>query len=410
MTAAVVLRAVLGRWWQLVGFLPFVVYVVVLGGPAVANGIAVWLMGIAGWFAGVFARDLGNWPNRTLVPGYSKTLFHMVLVSLLLIPLACASLWMALGNPPPPFGPGLLWGTIMALCVIRTAVSPAVLSTNLAGIIGLGFYLIWAAKQHIHPVAFESLTDWRLQFPTLALAALALYYIWRRLKAPLRATTRDFEAEGREPLYSKLFGLMAGPRARVWREVVVTLPLVVLAGLLVLLVHTGITTYHVWIVFVLACLVYSLARVVVRLATIHVPLRLLWLSGAAETRRSLGRKCALAILTLGFAWLPAGLVGTAILALGMHQAAQFDGVLLVALTTLLMIALFVGTGRRIPSTKGSLKLLAVGTFCGGTTIALIHGFELGWADRCVVVLGLAGLAVAVWYAVARALARAEIVQ
>ena len=410
MRSAVVLQAVLGRWWQLVCFLPFVIYVVVLGGPAVANGIAVWLMGIAGWIAGVFAKDLGNWPNRSLVPGYSKTLFQMVLVCLLLIPLACGSLWTALGNPPPPFGPGLLWGTIMTLCVVRTAVSPAVLATNLAGIIGLGFYLIWAAKQAMHPVVFESLTDWRLQFPALALAALALFHIWRRLNAPLRATTRNFEAEGREPLYTKLYGLMAGLRARVWREVVVTLPLVALALLLVLLVRTGITTYHVWIVFVLACLVYSLARVVVRLATIHVPLRLLWLSGAAETRRSLGRECALAILMLGFGWLPAGLVGAAILALGMHQAAQFDGVLLVAFTTLLMIALFVGTGRRIPSTKGSLQLLAVGVFCGGLTITLIHGIELGWADRSAMVLVLAGLAVATWWAVARALARAEIVQ
>ena len=410
MRSAVVLRAVLGRWWQPVCFLPFVIYVVVLGGPAVANGIAVWLMGIAGWFAGVCAKDLGNWPNRTLVPGYSKTLFHMVLVSLLLIPLACASLWMALGNPPPPFGPGLLWGTIMTLSIVRAAVSPAVLATNLTGIIGLGFYLIWAARQQIHPAAFESLTDSRLQFPALALAALALFHIWRRLNAPLRATARDFEAEGREPLYTKLLGLMAGPRARVWREVVVTLPLVVLALLLVLLVRADITTYHTWIVFVLACLVYSLARVVVRLATIHVPLRLLWLSGAAETRRSLGRKCALAILTLGFAWLPAGLVGTAILAFGIHQTAQFDGMFLVALTTLLVIALFVGNVSRIPSTKGSLQLLAVGTFCGGVTTPLIHGIELGWADRSAMVLVLAGLAVATWWAVARALARAEIVQ
>ena len=355
-------------------------------------------------------KDLGNWPNRTLVPGYSKTLFQMVLVCLLLIPLACGSLWTALGNPPPPFGPGLLWGTIMALCVLRTAVSPVVLTTNLAGIIGLGFYLIWAAKQQVHPEVFESLTDLRLQFSTLALAALALLHIRRRLNAPLRATI-PFDAAGREPLYSKLIGLMAGPRAGFWREVVVSFPLVVLALLLVLLVRTGVTTYPMWLPFLIACLVYAGVRVNGRVATIHVPLCSLWLSGAVETRRSLGRMCALGILMCGLGWLPAGLVGAAILELGIHQTSQFDGVFLVALTILLAVALFAGTIRRT-SSKTVFWQLAVGTFCGGVSAPLIYvyGIELGWADRSALVLGLAGLAVAVWYSVARALARAEIVQ
>lgn len=410
MKSALVLRTVLGRWWQLAGLLPFVIYVVVFGGAAAANGTAVWLMGIVGWIAGVFAKDLGNWPNRTLVPGYSKTLFHLVLVSLLLIPLACGLLWTALGNPPPPYGPGLLWGTIMTLCVVRTAVSPGVLSTNLVGIIGLGFYLIWAANQAMHPVVFELLTDWRLQLPALALAALALLHIRRRLNAPLRATT-PIDAAGREPLYSKLFGLMAGPHAGFRREVVVSSPLVVLALVLVLLVRTGISTYPMWVVFMIACLVYGLVRVTVRLSAIHFAFRLLWVTGAAETRRSLGRKSALLILAFGLGWLPAGLAGVAILALGVHQTVQFDGVLLICFTILLTVALSVGTVRHIPSpTRRWWQLLVVGAFCGGVTTPLIHGFELGWADRLALVVILAGLAVATWYGVARALARAEIVQ
>ena len=191
----------------------------------------------------------------------------------------------------------------------------------------------------------------------------------------------------------------------------VSSPLVVLALLLVLLVRAGVTTYPMWVLFLTACLVYAGVRVNGRVATIHVPLRSLWLSGAVETRRSLGRRCALAILTRGLGWLPAGLAGTAILELGMHQTSQFDGVFLVALTILLGVALFAGTMRRVTPTT-TFWPLAVGMFCGGVSAPLIyiHGVELGWADRSALVLGLAGLAVAVWYALARALARAEIVQ
>ncbi|MCY3840972.1 MAG: hypothetical protein OXH09_20385, partial [Gammaproteobacteria bacterium] len=66
MKSALVLRTVLGRWWQLAGFLPFVIYVVALGGPAVANGISVWLMGIVGWIAGVFGEGSPPpyWPKE----------------------------------------------------------------------------------------------------------------------------------------------------------------------------------------------------------------------------------------------------------------------------------------------------------------------------------------------------------
>lgn len=204
---------------------------------------------------------------------------------------------------------------------------------------------------------------------------------------------------------------MAGPRAGFRREVVLCFPLVVLALLLVVLARTGVTTYPMWLPFLIACLVYAGVRVNSRVATIHVPLCSLWLSGAVETRRSLGRKCALAILTRGLGWLPAGLVGATVLELGLLQTSQFDGVFLVALTILLAVALLAGTMRRIPSATGFWQL-AVGTFCGGVSASLIfvHGVQLGWADRSALVLGLAGLAVAVWYAVARALARVEIVQ
>lgn len=406
MKVALALRSV--RWLRLAGLLPLVIYVCVLSGPSVASGIAVWLMGIVGWIAGVLANDLGNWPNRTLVPGYAKTLFHVVLVALLPIPLACGILWTMLGNPPPPFGAGLLWGTIMTLCVVRTGFNQAALTTVLAGIIGLGFYLIWAAKQVMHPEVFESLTDLRLQFPALALAVLALFRVRRRLNAPLPTKTPDLDAT--RPLYSKLIGLIAGPHAGLRREFALSSLLVVLALLLVLLVRTGMTTYPMWVVFTIACLVYGLVRVTVRLSAIHVAFRLLWLSGAAETRRSLGRKCARVILIFGLGWLPAGLVGAAILALGVHQPTQLDGVFLICLTILLAVALSVGTVRRIPPTRSWWQTLAAGAFCGGLMIPLVHGFELGWADRSALAFGVAGLAVATWYAVARALARAEIVQ
>lgn len=410
MRVVFVLRAVLSRLLLLVSFVPFAIFVVLLGSPMADPGIAVWLAGIVGWFAGTLANDLGTWPNRTLVPGYPKTLFRTVLVVLVLIPMACGVLWTVSGNRPPPFGPGLLWGTTMALCAVRFRLAGA-LSMALVGIIGLGLYLIWAGKQAMHPEAFELLTDLRLQLPTLALATLALFYIRWKLNAPLPATAPDNDAVEREPLLLKLIGLMSGPRAGFRREVVVSLPLVVLALLLVFLVRAGITTYPMSFVFVIACFVYAFVRVLGRLANIHVPLRSFWLSGAVETRKSLGRKCALPILLRGLGWFPAGLVGAAILAIGTHQTSQFDGVFLISLTILLTVALVFGTVRRIPSlTRGWWQLIVIGTFCGGLMTPLASGFELGWADRCAVVLGLAGLAVATWFVVARALARAEIVQ
>lgn len=296
----------------------------------------------------------------------------------------------------------------MALCVVRFRFTAAALGMPLVGVIGLGLYLIWAAKQAMHTEMFELLTDWRMQLPTLALATLALFYIRRKLNAPLQATAPDIDVVERELLLAKLIGLIPGPRAGFRQEVVASSSLVVLALLLVLLVRTGITTYLISIIFPIACLLYANGRVLGRLANIHMPLCSFWLSGAVESRKSLGRKCALPILLRGLGWLPAGLVGAAILAFGTHQTAQFDGVFLAALTILLAVALCVGNVRRIPS--GPWQPGAMGMFSAVLTFPLILGFELGWADRSAVVLGLAGLAVATWFVVARALARAEIVQ
>ena len=209
-----------------------------------------------------------------------------------------------------------------------------------------------------------------MQLPTLALATLALFYIRWKLNAPLPATAPDNDDVEREPLLLKLVGLMSGPRAGFRREVVTSSPLVVLALLLVLLVRTGITTYPISIFFPIACLLYANMRVLVRLVNIHVPLCSFWLSGAVETRKILGRKCALPILLRGLGWLPAGLVGAAILAFGTHQTAQFDGVFLITLTILLAVALFVGTVRRIPS--GPWQSGAMGMFSAVLTLPLIR--------------------------------------
>ena len=452
MRVVFMLRSLLGRWLLFVGGVaPLVIWVVVLGGPTVVSGIAVWLMGVVGWMAGVFANDLGKWPNRTLVPGYSKALFHAVLVVLVLVPLGCGILWTMVGNPPPPLGSGLLWGTLMTLCVVRFRGGATVLTTGIVGILGLGLYLMWAAKQELHPAVFESLTDLRLQIPALAFAALALIEIRRTLNAPLSATTPVGGAARREPLQDKLARLrstgavqerfeahfhlqpvcepqrlsrnLTGPRpppvvvvvplsglhAGLRREVVASLPLVVLALLLAFLVRTGVTTDSMSIVFTIACLVYALTRVVVSLSTLHAHFRSYWLSGAVETRRSLGRKCALVILMRGLGWLPAGLVGAAILALGVHRTAPYDRLFVITLTLLLMIAL-IGSVRRIPATTRWWQLLTVIAVGSGLTTPIIHVLELGWAVRSALVVGLAGLAVVTWYAVARALARAEIVQ
>ena len=402
------LRTLRGRCLWLVNLVPMVIGLVALGGLTVTTGIgiAVWLMGMVGWAAGVVANDLRNWPNWILVPGYCETLFRMLIAVLLLVPLACGILWTMVMSPLPPFGPGLLLGALMTLWVVRSGVRPAVLVAG-AGIFGLAFYLMWAARQQMHPAVFESLTDLHVQFPALALAALALFSIRRALTAPLRLKIPDFDAV--RPRYSKLIGLIGGPRARLRREVVASLPLVVLALLLVLLVRTGFTTYSVGVVFPLACLTYANLRVVGRLTTIHFPLRSLWLSGTVETRNSLGRKSARVILVRGLGWLPAGLVGATILAFGVQQTSHLDGVFLIALATLLALALFIGNVKRIPATRESWGLIVVAT-CGGTSATLIHFVELGWAGRSALVLGVAGLAGATWYAVARALARAEIVQ
>ena len=452
MRVVFMLRSLLGQGLLLIGGVaPLVIWVVVLGGNTVASGITVWLMGVVGWMAGVFANDLGKWPNRTLVPGYSKALFHAVLVVLLLVPLGCGILWTMVGNPPPPFGPGLLWGTVITLCVVRFRGGAAVLTTGMVGILGLGLYLMWAANQEMHPVVFESLTDLRLQIPALAFAALALIEIRRKLNAPLSATTPGVNVARREPVLDKLTRLrstgavqerfeanfhlqpvcepqrlsrnLGGPRpppvvvvvllpglhAGLRREVVASLPLVVLALLLALLVRTGVTTDSMSIVFTLACVVYATTRVVVPLSTIHVPLCSYWLSGAVDTRRSLGRQCALAILIRGLGWLPAGIVGAAILALGVYRTAPFDRLFVITLMLLLVIAL-IGTVRHIPATTRWWQLLTVIAFVSGLTTPIIHVLELGWAVRSALVVGLAGLAFATWYAVARALARAEIVQ
>ena len=52
MRVVLVLRAVLSRLLLLVGFVPFAISVVLLGGPLANLGIAVWLVGIVGWVCG----------------------------------------------------------------------------------------------------------------------------------------------------------------------------------------------------------------------------------------------------------------------------------------------------------------------------------------------------------------------
>ena len=412
MRVAFVLRSLLqGRWPQLVAFTPLVLFVVVLGNPAVTPGIAVWIMGLAGWIAGVTAADLANWPNRTLVPGYSNSLCLMVLVVLALVPLGGTLLWMLLGGPPPPYGPGLLWGALIAFWFVHFGATLATLNTALVVILPPAFYLVWAAKEGLHNWLFELLTVPRVQLIALALAMPVLFFIGRRLAAPDLAASPGFDALAQERPHTKLIGPVHGWHKDIGREVAASAPLVVCALLLGSLVDAGIMPDVLPIIFTLSCLVYAYARVAGVLADVHVLFCSCWFSGTTETRKGLGRKCALAILVRGLAWLPAGLVGAATLAVAeAHQRTQFDEVLLVLLPILLMVALFAGTASRLPLLRNRWTIGLFGV-CTGTLLArwLVVGFELGTPGRWVLVFGLAGLALTIWIAVARSLSTAEII-
>ena len=405
------LRSLLqARWPQIAAFTPFVIFVAVLGGHAVASGIAVWVMGLAGWIAGVTVADLGNWQNRTLVPGYSSALFRTVLVVLVLMPLGCALLWSVAGNPLPPYGPGVLAGTLMALWFVRFGVSRAILNTALAAILPPGFYLVWAAKHGLHHSFFETLTDSRVQVSSLALATLGLLLIRHRLNIPTLVAHPGFDAITRDLPRTKLIDLVGGSQAGFTREVVLSVPTVVLALLLVFLV--GITQSPMPTIFTSVCLAWAVIRVLGLLPNIHVLLCSYWFSGAVATRRSLGRKCALAILVRGLAWVPAGLLGAATLGSGETQRqTQFDEVLVVLLPTLLAIMLFASNLSRLPYQPSmTWQVVFIGVLSGGFLPILRYDLELGWIGRGVFALCLAGLAVATWFVVARALARAEIAQ
>ena len=109
----------------------------------------------------------------------------------------------------------------------------------------------------------------------------------------------------------------------------------------------------------------------------------------------------------GLGWLPAALVGAAILALGDTDGkTHFDEVMLIALAVLLYIALATGTVTRVPL-EARWWPFAIGAF-GGGALPLLARVELGWTGRLVLLCVLAGAAVTTRNRVGRALSRVDI--
>lgn len=399
MSAALMLRALLrAGWLQLAAFSAMVIFFGTAGGSSLANGTAVLAMGCVGWIAGVSVAGLANSPNRTLVPDYSTTLFHVVLALTCVLPLACAAAWAATTATVPPLGPSVLAASAITLYFVRLGVNPVTINVALLAIMAAWFVLV--AERLGYPTPVESLTDPGLQLSSLVIAALGLIITRRELRKPVLETAPGFPDTRLGAVRLNLTGDL---RVSLVRECVASLPIVLVA----LLLSLATPSHLISVTFIAACFITAVVRLGPLLGNVHVVLCSYWFSGAVDTRQGLGRKSSGAILVRGLGWLPAAFVGAAILALGdTGGTTHFDAVILIAFAVLLIIALATGTVTRVPL-EARWWPFAISGFAGGA-LPLLARAELGWPGRVVLLCVLLGAAVATRNGVGRALSRVDI--
>ena len=412
------LGILLRGWWLHAAVLAvFPAPILLVGGRAFIDtfaAVAV-VMSFAGVFVGVGAANLRNWPGATLVPGYLHGLFAATLFILGIAWSAWAAVCVLAGNPVPFLGPGLLVGLVVALCVVPLRhyaqffaglifLMP-VLVTGSA--LALGTRVGWYDANH------ELLAKPWVQVVAFAAAGMVLWMLWWIIRSPIRAGPTRPPATGSIPVQPS--GLPAAPASdRLpigW--VTVLWGSAALVGLALLLRLSDPAPFWSTMGFLFPWGILAHYGGVYQLHHVHAVVHFLWFVDVAGSRADLARRGATTILLRAFAWLPAGLAGAAILALGSEYEGAFLQTLLIVQTfVLIMVSVCLVRVRRLPIGFTRLQWLysQSGAFVGMLILSCWWGQQelaaVGYSVPILAVVWSAGIAALL---AARTLSRAEVI-
>lgn len=351
MRAALLMGSFLcGWWWVLLALAAFLAALPVIprwdGTPVLAsNVVPVWMLIMCGWFAGAGATALASWPNRILTPGYANSLFTMLTVFLCFVAVSCAALAVLAGNPMPAVGPALLAGSALTYAFLLGVGRPPNAMVGFV-VVACNPYLLIASFLGLHEVFFRFLSDPWVQFLALVLAGFVLLLIKRHLHSPdfqPAPVSEPFRMRSLQEPHGSL--VPYGSYAKTIAKELGYGSILVGVALVLLIVDAG---FIATLVFVTACVSIAALRTILLCDNIHRFVHLYWLVGAAESRSGLGRWCAKTVLIRTLAWLPAGLVGTCLLAPSSKPIALANMLLLVQAAIFLQILLLFARVKLVP--------------------------------------------------------------
>jgi len=409
MTAVLMMRSFLRGWWlvlsMMVALLGLLLAIAGSGGPTIAasNGTSMGLLMIYGWFAGSGVAALAGWPNRVLTPGFANSLLTMLILFLGVVTLACGTLSAWMGNPMPAAGPFFCMGLASAYTLLLVFGRPVALLVGLVLFLA-GPFVLFAAAAGLHDGLFNALSRPSSQIVALVLAGVLILLIKRRLDSP------DFEPPAilgpftpgnvqDTPSYGSLVAYGSHSK-RLARELLYGL-LPVGAALALLRVGSELL---VVVAFSVACIATALVRTEIVCGNIHRFVHFYWLAGAADSRSSLGRWCAITVLIAAIAWLPGGILGAHIL----EPGPALQTVLIVQVAVFFKIILTFGRAKTVPAGSArNLVAFGVASFFGYFAPMTAHS-EFSLPVTVALVVGLVGTGGLAVLSVRRTVSRAPI--
>lgn len=402
----------LRSWAPLLGIAPFLAILLGLASPVFAsnNVILLAVMCFAGQFVGTGVGNLRNWPGAILVPGYSRGLFTASLVTLTVAALAWGVVVTAAGNARPALGPGLLAGSLVALGFVRSAHSPPLSAVSLLFLYGLffgGIVIVMAPALGHEDDVFNVLSNPWANVGSLVGTGIVLRALWRVIDSPVPAARPGIPRGAIPQQPSGLAttrGLRRSPR---WVQTAFgSAAIVGLAGLLRLWEPSN---FVVTLLFLFPWFGAVFSSAFGSLGHLHATFLFHWFFEVADSRTHLARRGATTIMQQALAWLPAGLVGAAILAFGNgDQPALFEEVL-IGQTWFLAAFIIATVGvKTLPITPTRLTWVSAITASFGGALLALTRLDLAAIGYSVLILALVGCACVASVLVRRMLSQADV--
>ncbi len=365
---------------------------------AASNAMLVLTVGSLGYLVGSRAGQLGVWSGGILVPRYTRSLFALcvlgVVLPTLLAGLAC--LW--LGNPLPAVAPAMLVGAATTRYAIRRGLDPSAIMIwwlILLFVVGISA----GARSHFIQAASVLSNVW-VQLACAAAAGLIAPGLCRELVRPtarIEAVVLSSGGLGEFSLRDLRLGSsiaagQLGAIVLIWYFIPKT---------------AGQIFPSLWFVS-LAAVLFSWWE-----TTVHTQLSRDWVLGVARDRTDLGRRTAARAVWMSLPWLVLGTAWSGIHALVTdgEEAFFLKEVLLAHIAALLFATSLCHLTRRLPpsfSCRWGVFLLLMMVLGGGCGYFASQDYDAG--DNAVLLLVLIGAAVLTVLLGGRALAQAELTE